>query len=109
VRRFDLCPCGAGRRVGQYVDRQQLRRRPGQRRLRNETGTLRFAVAHAIDTGNYVFGGPDSFDQRGSAAVSGSNNYERVSGLTLKADIAAHEVQQDDVVFDADFEGCPSP
>jgi hypothetical protein len=74
-----------------------------------KTGTLRFAVAHAIDTGNYVFGGPDSFDQRGSAAVSGSNNYERVSGLTLKADIAAHEVQQDDVVFDADFEGCPSP
>jgi hypothetical protein len=56
-----------------------------------------------------VFGGPDRFDQRGSAAVSGSNNYERVSGLTLKADIAAHEVQQDDVVFDADFEGCPSP
>jgi len=56
-----------------------------------------------------VFGGPDRFDQRGSAAVNVSTNYVRVSGLTLKADIGAHEVQRDDVVFDADFEGCPSP
>jgi hypothetical protein len=74
-----------------------------------KTGTLRFAVAHAIDTGNYVFGGPDRFDQRGSAAVNGSTNYVRVSGLTLKGNIGAYEVQRDDVVFDADFEGCPSP
>jgi len=56
----------------------------------------------AIDTGNYVFVGPDSFDQRGT-------DYVRVSGLTMKADIGAHEVQQDDMVFDADFEGCPAP
>jgi hypothetical protein len=63
----------------------------------------------AIDTGNYVFGGPDSFDQRGSATVNGSMDYVRVSGLTMKADIGAHEVQQDDIVFNADNEGCPAP
>jgi len=63
----------------------------------------------AIDTGNYVFGGPDSFDQRGSATVNGSMDYVRVSGLTMKADIGAYEVQQDDIVFSADNEGCPAP
>ena len=61
----------------------------------------------AIDKGNYVFGGLASFDQRGSAAINGSIDYARVSGLTMKADIGAHEVQQDDIVFDTDFEGCP--
>jgi hypothetical protein len=36
-------------------------------------------------------------------------DYVRVSGLTMKADIGAYEVQQDDIVCIADFEGCPSP
>ena len=63
----------------------------------------------AIDTGNYVFGGLDSFDQRASATVNGSMDYVRVSGLTVKADIGAYEVQQDDIVFNTEFEGCPAP
>jgi hypothetical protein len=63
----------------------------------------------AIDAGNYVFDGIAGFDQRGSAAVNGSMDYVRVSGMTTKADIGAYEVQQDDVVFNADFEGCPAP
>ena len=61
----------------------------------------------AIDNGNYVFGGLASFDQRGPTAINGSTDYMRVSGLTMKADIGAYEVQQDDIVFNAEFEGCP--
>jgi len=47
--------------------------------LRNNGGATDthalLSKSSAIDTGNYVFGGPDSFDQRGSAAVNGSTNY----------------------------------
>jgi hypothetical protein len=63
----------------------------------------------AIDNGNYVFGGLTSFDQRGQASVNGQIDYVRVSGLTAKADIGAYEVQQDEIVFNANFEGCPAP
>jgi len=63
----------------------------------------------AIDNGNYVFGGLDTFEQRGKATVNGQMDYVRVSGLTMKADIGAYEVQQNDIVFNADFEGCPAP
>jgi hypothetical protein len=60
----------------------------------------------AIDAGN------DSsllslYDQRGSAAVNGTTDYTRFSGLTALADIGAYEVQQNDIVFNTDFEDCP--
>ena len=81
--------------------------------LRNNGGPTNthalLSKSPAIDNGNYVFGGPGSFEQRGSAAVNGSTDYVRVSGITMKADIGAYEVQQDDIVFNADFEGCPAP
>jgi len=59
----------------------------------------------AIDTGN------DSsllalYDQRGSAAVNGTLNYTRFSGIGAIADIGAYEVQQNDIVFNTDFEDC---
>jgi hypothetical protein len=59
----------------------------------------------AIDTGN------DSsllglYDQRGSAAVNGTLDYTRFSGMTALADIGAYEVQQNDIVFNTDFDGC---
>ena len=63
----------------------------------------------AIDTG-----GPTGFgtstDQRGGASVNGSVTYPRVSGPVADPsptiDIGAFEVQQDDVIFDTDFEAC---
>ena len=60
----------------------------------------------AIDAGN------DSsllalHDQRGSAAVNGTVSYSRLSGTGGIADIGAHEVQQNDIVFNTDFEDCP--
>jgi hypothetical protein len=65
----------------------------------------------AIDAGNDYFGGPSSFDQRGFALINGTLDFPRASGplgdQNPKADIGAHEVQQDDVVFDTEFEGCP--
>lgn len=65
----------------------------------------------AIDHGDNVLINPNTlspygFDQRGSTLLNGSFDYLRVSGQA--ADIGAHEVQQDDVVFDAGFEGCPA-
>jgi hypothetical protein len=51
----------------------------------------------AIDAGNNVMVPPRDFDQRGSP-------YMRVSGAA--PDIGAFEVQQDDVIFDAGFDGC---
>ena len=46
-----------------------------------------------------------SYDQRGSAAKNGVQDYARVSGSF--ADIGAYEVQQADIVFNNGFEGCP--
>ncbi|MGA9335989.1 MAG: choice-of-anchor Q domain-containing protein [Rudaea sp.] len=62
-----------------------------------------FSTSPAIDVGNSTV--VSDFDQRGSAATNGVRDYLRISGP--KADIGAYEVQQDDVVFDASFEGCP--
>ena len=65
----------------------------------------------AIDAGNDYFGGASSFDQRGFALINGTLDFPRDSGpvgdQNPKADIGAHEVQQGDVVFDTEFEGCP--
>jgi hypothetical protein len=65
----------------------------------------------AIDTGNTNAVGLGAYDQRGSAVVNGELNYLRVSGPagdpSPKADIGAYEVQQDQITFNADFEGCP--
>ena len=65
----------------------------------------------AIDAGNDVTLDPLSnpktplaYDQRGRALLNGTTDYARVSGA--KADIGAYEVQQDDVVFNAGFDGC---
>jgi hypothetical protein len=66
----------------------------------------------AIDAGNTNVGGIP-FDQRGSAANNGTTDYTRKSSLIgnpdPKPDIGAYEVQQADVVFDADFDGCVPP
>jgi hypothetical protein len=62
----------------------------------------------AIDAGNDFFLVP--YEQRGAALINGMRDYLRVSGpigdLNPKSDIGAHEVQQDDVVFNTAFEGC---
>ena len=65
----------------------------------------------AIDHGDNVLINPKTstpygFDQRGSALGNGSFDYVRESGSS--ADIGAYEVQQDDIVFNAGFEGCPA-
>ena len=63
----------------------------------------------AIDTGNNNYNVPGKsmpavYDQRGAV-------YPRVSAPpsspSPRADLGAYEVQQDDILFDADFEGCP--
>jgi hypothetical protein len=59
----------------------------------------------AIDKGNDVFGA--LYDQRGPASVNGVRNYTRFSGAGALADIGAYEVQQNDIVYDDDFDGCP--
>ena len=46
------------------------------------------------------------FDQRGTAVVNGTLDYVRISGTPLLSDIGAYEVQ-DEIVFNAGFEGCP--
>lgn len=65
----------------------------------------------ALDAGNNVSIDPltqlpYANDQRGSAADNGEGerDYLRVSGIS--ADIGAYEVQQNDVVFNAGFDGC---
>jgi len=67
----------------------------------------------AIDRGNTVGtgGGAGMYDQRGSAAVNGLRDYLRESAPIGSidppvADIGAYEVQQDDEIFDAFFDGC---
>ncbi len=62
----------------------------------------------AIDAGNNV--ALSGFDQRGSMLENGAMDYVRVSGppgsATPRADIGAYEVQQNDEIYNADFEGC---
>ena len=64
----------------------------------------------AIDAGDNVLKNPQDlpwgFDQRGGTLVNGTFDYVRESGA--RADMGAHEVQQEDTVFDAGFEGCPA-
>jgi hypothetical protein len=76
--------------------------------LRNNGGlTFTHALmskSAAIDAGN---GSSLPYDQRGSAAVNGKLDYPRVSGNGAVADIGAFEVQQDNIVFNTDFEDCP--
>ena len=67
----------------------------------------------AIDTGDSVpvnMIGIDLYDQRGSAADNGVLDYLRFSGPLGDPepvpDIGAHEVQQDDIVFNTSFDGC---
>jgi hypothetical protein len=59
----------------------------------------------AIDNGNDSFGA--LYDQRGKASVTGDIDYTRFSGLTAIADIGAYEVQQNEIIFNVNFEGCP--
>jgi hypothetical protein len=60
----------------------------------------------AIDTGNDSSLPAIYYDQRGSAAVNGTTDYTRSSGLPAIPDIGAYEVQQSDIVFNTAFEGC---
>jgi hypothetical protein len=64
-----------------------------------------FSGSPAIDNGNDSYGA--LYDQRGKLSVNGDANYTRFSGLTAIADIGAYEVQQNDTIFNANFEGCP--
>ncbi len=54
----------------------------------------------AIDAGTNPFS-IDNYDQRGSP-------YLRPDSVSGVSDIGAYEVQQDDIVFNADFEACPA-
>ena len=73
-----------------------------------ETHAL-FSGSPALDVGNLADSG--STDQRGSAAINGMLDYLRVSGpigdLDPRPDIGAYEMQQDEIVFNAGFDGCP--
>ena len=75
---------------------------PNLERLRDNGGATQThrLLSHsvAIDTGNNVLGA--AYDQRGKSAP-----YARISGPL--ADIGAYEVQQNDIIFGTDFEGCP--
>ena len=77
-------------------------------RLRNNGG---LAWTHALMSNSVAIDAGDAsalgslYDERGAAAVNGTLDYARVSGSL--ADIGAYEVQQNDVVFNTDFEDCP--
>lgn len=58
----------------------------------------------AIDTGNNAANQHED-QRRDSLSDSLPYPYPRVSGMT--ADIGAYEVQQDDIVFNTGFDGCP--
>jgi hypothetical protein len=65
----------------------------------------------AIDKGNTVGGpGVQKFDQRGAASTNGVRDYLRSGPLGDNdppvADIGAYEVQQNDEIFEAFFDGC---
>jgi hypothetical protein len=63
------------------------------------------STSPAIDAGNSLV--VSDFDQRGSAATNGVQDYPRISGSS--ADIGAYEVQQANVIFNAAFDICPAP
>ena len=75
---------------------------PHLERLRDNGGSTQthrlLSYSVAIDSGNNVLGA--AYDQRGKGQP-----YVRVSGPL--ADIGAYEVQQGDIIFGNDFEGCP--
>jgi len=58
----------------------------------------------ALNTGNNAKN--YATDERGTVATNGNRTYARVSGAS--ADIGAHEVEVDDIVFGTDIEGCSS-
>jgi len=64
-----------------------------------------YSGSPAIDVGDDSLGA--LYDQRGKASVNGDIDYTRFSGLSAIADIGAYEVQQNEIVFNANFEGCP--
>ena len=83
--------------------------------LRNNGGLTRthqlLSTSVAINAGNDVTIDPLSnpkmpfaYDQRGPAALNGTRDYPRVSDAN--ADIGAYEVQKNDIVFNAGFDGC---
>ena len=87
--------------------------------LRNNGGLTKThavgSTSSTIDHGNTVGtgGGAGNYDQRGSSTANGVRNYIRESAPVGSidppvADIGAYEVQQDDEIFDAFFDGCNS-
>ena len=86
--------------------------------LRNNGGLTRthqlLSTSVAIDAGNDVTidplsnpKAPFADDQRGPALLNGTLDYVRVSGA--HADIGAYEVQKNEIVFNAGFDGCNPP
>ena len=81
--------------------------------LRNNGGLTRThalsRTSPAIDAGDNVIGGIvitlNLNDQRGNEMGNGTATYLRASGLL--PDIGAYEVQQDDEIHNAGFDGCP--
>ena len=76
----------------------------------NQTHAL-LSGSPAIDHGDNVLIDPNTmapygYDQRGRALANGEFDYVRVSGSS--ADVGAYEVQKNDIVFNAGFEGCPT-
>ena len=76
----------------------------------NQTHAL-LSGSPAIDHGDNVLINPNTlspygFDQRASALANGEFDYVRVSGSS--ADVGAYEVQKNDIVFNAGFDGCPA-
>lgn len=67
------------------------------------------STSPAIDAGDNVIGGIvitlNLNDQRGNEMGNGTATYLRASGLL--PDIGAYEVQQDDEIHNAGFDGCP--
>ncbi len=62
-----------------------------------------FSHSPGVDQGNNTFGSNE--DQRGRPGDTNPFPYPRVSGAA--ADIGAYELQQSEIIFDANFEGCP--
>jgi parallel beta-helix repeat protein len=62
-----------------------------------------FSHSPVLDQGNNMFNLKE--DQRGTLMATAPYHYPRVSGSA--ADIGAYELQQDEIIFDSNFEGCP--
>ena len=81
--------------------------------LRDNGGLTQTHALHngspAIDAGNDFAAGLGNYDQRGKAIINGTLDYFRVSsppGNPPKADMGAYEIQWDDVIYSAGFDGC---